>query len=258
MKVSYQEKQLFYTDEGSGPVVVLLHGFLENHKMWGTVTNHLKLTHRLIKVDLPGHGKSEVLEQENTMQAMADAVAHLLKQLKINTVALVGHSMGGYVALAFAKAYPALTTGVFLLNSTPHADSDERKQLRKHGIEVAYKNYTALVSMSVSNLFSKESNNKYVQEIEATKTEALKTPLKGYIACQEGMMLREDLTTFWKKTPIKKAMVLGSRDTLIKATALKHEFKSDDVKITVVNSGHMSHIEDTQGTIQAITRFFTL
>ncbi|MEH6406878.1 MAG: alpha/beta hydrolase [Leeuwenhoekiella sp.] len=244
MILAYRGSQIFYTDKGSGPVTILLHGFLENHKMWNDITVGLEKNNRFIAVDLPGHGNSSVLSGENTMKAIAEALYFLLIKLGVDKVNLAGHSMGGYVALAFAKAYPLKTKGVFLFNSTPEADTAERKKLRKHGAEVAKKNYEALISMSVANLFSQKSRQRFAEAIEYTKEEALKTPLEGYIAGQLGMMQREDLSSFWADGKFKRAMLLGSDDTLLNAQRLKNLFSVTGVKIIIVDGGHMSQIEN--------------
>jgi len=253
MTLAYKGKQLFYNDAGQGSVTVLLHGFLENHKMWDDMIKDLLPLQRFIIVDLPGHCKSEVLDGLNSMLALAEALYFLLDALNIDRVNLAGHSMGGYVALAFAKAYPEMTNGVLLLNSTPKADTAQRKKLRKHGVEVAKKNYEALISMSVANLFSKESHSLFKEKIASTKNEALKTPLAGYVAGQMGMMQREDLSAFWKQTNIKKAMLLGLQDTLLNAVELRQEFSPYNVKIECVNGGHMSQIENKEECIKMLS-----
>ena len=257
MILAYKGKQLFYEDKGSGPVTVLLHGFLENHKMWNDIIKDFLPSNRFILLDLPGHGQSEVLDGVNTMHVIAEAIHLLLGTLHIKSVFLAGHSMGGYVALAFAKAYPAMANGVLLLNSTPHGDTPERKKLRAHGVKVAAKNYEALVSMSVANLFSQESNSRFEDKIQTTKQEALKTPLAGYIAGQQGMMNREDLSVFWKNSKMKKGMLLGSQDTLLNAENLHAEFSDFNVEIKPVDGGHMSQIENVNDCIKMLRWLIT-
>lgn len=255
MTVLYRGSRLFYTDEGQGPAVIFLHGLLENHNMWGFMIKDLKSTHRVIFIDLPGHGESEVLREQNSMEDIAEALRFLLDKLEIKKVYIVGHSMGGYVGLAYAKEYPIQTLGLFLMNSTPEGDTLERKKLRKHGIEVAQNNYEALVKMSVGNLFSKESREKYVDAIEETKIEALKTPLQGYIASQKGMMEREDLSLFWAQAKFKRAMLLGADDTLINAEKLYNAYSNRGVKVDIVKGGHMAQIENTSEVVSALLKF---
>lgn len=98
--------------------MVLLHGFLEDGTIWDRYVDHLSKKYFLIVLDLPGHGKSGVVAKTHSMELMAEAVYELLQLLKIDTVVLVGHSMGGYVSLAFAEMHPETLSGLVLLNST--------------------------------------------------------------------------------------------------------------------------------------------
>ncbi|RXG14255.1 pimeloyl-ACP methyl ester carboxylesterase [Leeuwenhoekiella aestuarii] len=244
MKPTKVQSSLFYEEFGSGDALCLLHGFLENRKMWLPFVEKLSIKNHIILVDLPGHGNSNVLPGDNTMSKMAVSLNQLFDDLGVNQVKFVGHSMGGYVALAYAALFPEKTAGICLLNSTPEADTEARKELRQHGIAVAQKNYKAMISMSVANLFSEELRGKLKEEISYTKKEALKTPLAGYVACQNGMALRSDNTLLWKQARFKKWMLLGAQDTLISAEQMLEKFDRSDVEINVLSGGHMLNIEN--------------
>ena len=115
--ITYKNTKISFTDEGKGTAVVLLHGFLENKTMWKAFVPELSKKYRVITVDLLGHGETECLGYVHAMEDQADMLFALLLHLKIRKVVLVGHSMGGYVALAFAELYPDYMKGLFLLNS---------------------------------------------------------------------------------------------------------------------------------------------
>ena len=255
MRPSTEEQTLFYEEFGKGKPLFLLHGFLENRTMWEPFIAHLSTRNHVFVVDLPGHGQSPVLEGSNTMDRMAQQVFKIVQEHHLNEVSLVGHSMGGYVALAFAKLYTQYVNGICLLNSTPKADTQERVALRKHGIQVAEKNYEALVSMSVANLFSKELRKDLAEVIAHTKQEALKTPLEGYVEAQKGMMLRFDATAIWREASFQKWMLLGAQDTLIDAQGLRAELESESIKIEVLKGGHMLHIENFEGVLSTLQVF---
>ena len=106
MNINHKGASIFYTDQGAGSPVILLHGFLENHTMWNPFLTQFTTFHRVICIDLLGHGNTECKGYVHTMNDMADAVNAVLIHLDINTAQIIGHSMGGYVSLAFAKAYP--------------------------------------------------------------------------------------------------------------------------------------------------------
>lgn len=255
MTVDYKGSKLFYTATGTGPACILLHGFLENHTIWDTLTRQLKKSHKVICIDLPGHGQSEVLRAEASIAAMAEAIFHVVQLEDLDKIELVGHSMGGYVGLAFAKAYPNKVNGLLLLNSTPRADNEERIANRKHGIAVARKNYEAIVKMSVANLFALKNRKKLEKDIENLKKEALKTPLKGYIDAQLAMMHREDLSRFWREAFFKKAMILGENDTLIDAFEVKKAFIDEIPAITILSGGHVLFLENPKKTYEKISLF---
>ena len=247
--------QLFYEDLGSGDILCLLHGFLENRLMWKPIVEILSKKNRIIIIDLPGHGKSPLLKESNSMQAMALAVDSVFEKLGVESVKFVGHSMGGYVALAFAKAFPHKTKGVLLLNSTPEADTDERKQMRMHAVDMAGRNYEALVSMSVANLFSVHKRTEFDDAIASTKADALQVSAETYITCQKSMSLRPDYSEYWKKADFKRNMILGSDDGLINYNAMQKKFRSCGVKIDVLEGGHMLHIENFMKVMELLLQF---
>ena len=255
MKSKKEGEKLFYTDCGKGETLCLLHGFLENQSMWRSMIPDLEKQYRVLAVDLPGHGASSLLKNSNRMLDMAYALDEVFTALKISRVKLVGHSMGGYVALAYAKTFPEKVDGILLLNSTPYADSDARRELREHGVDMAQRNYRALVSMSVTNLFSKELRANLEEEIEAVKQEALKTSAEAYIACQKSMAMRTDYSDFLKKADFKKLILLGREDTLINYEQLYADYKDSDVKIDVLPGGHMLHIENFSGVLAHLLVF---
>ncbi|AUC74895.1 alpha/beta hydrolase [Olleya sp. Bg11-27] len=255
MILTYKGISIAYTMSGRGKTVTLLHGFLENSTMWADTVALLEKTHQVITIDLLGHGLTDCLGYVHTMQDLAEAVNAVLVNLNIDKTTLIGHSLGGYVALAFAEKKPDVLEGVCLMNSTPFADSKERIALRDRAISVAKTNYSNLVSMSISNLFYEDNRLRFEKEIEQIKTEALKTPLQGYVATQEGMKLRADSTVVLKNLTCKKLIIAGKNDPILSKTDLQHLEKLKDITINVLEGGHMSHIENKEEFLQNIMRF---
>lgn len=242
--ILYKNTKIAYSDSGKGAVVVLLHGFLENSTMWQALVPEIEKKHRVICVDLLGHGQTECLGYVHTMEDMADAVHHILHELKIRKVILAGHSMGGYVALAFAELYPEMMKGLILVNSTSKADSEERKANRDRAILAVKQNYVAAVRMSIANLFSEENREKLLPEIELIKNEALKTPLQGIVAAQEGMKLRKDREVLLHFVPYPIMMILSKKDPVLNYKENLEQIENTAVKLVSFNDGHMSHIEN--------------
>ncbi len=127
MNLQYKHINIHYTDKGKGTAIVLLHGFLENSTMWKPFISRLSKKNRVITIDLLGHGKTECLGYVHTMEDMAEAVKAVLSKLRLRRVVVIGHSMGGYVALAFVEKYSNNVKGLCLMNSTATADSEEKK-----------------------------------------------------------------------------------------------------------------------------------
>ena len=255
MQLDYKGTSVFYTDEGKGNTIVLLHGFLENSTMWDAIKPELLKRNRVVCIDLLGHGKTECFGYVHSMELMADVVAEVLHFLKIRRSIFVGHSMGGYVALAFAELSPDNVKGLCLLNSTTRADSSERIQLRNRAIEAVKSNYSNLVRMSISNLFRPKSLTVFKEEIKQVKNEALKTPLQGYIAAQEGMKIREDREVLLNFSPYKKMIIYGKKDPILRPEDVLDQIEGTEVDKIELPDGHMSHIENQQEVIIALQEF---
>lgn len=240
---NYKNIEVYYKDEGKGKVLLLLHGFLENSTMWDSLKPELLKTCRVISVDLLGHGQTGCLGYVHPMGMMAETVAAVLKTLNIKRFSVIGHSMGGYVALALAEQQPNAIDSICLMNSTFEADDEARKTIRKRSIDLAQGNYEALVRMSYVNLFSSESAKNHPNEIEAGLNQALKTSKQGYVAAQEGMCLRSDKLEVLKNLKAKKWMLMGAKDPVIKADPLKNRIRQTDIVLKELECGHMMHIE---------------
>lgn len=253
--ITYKNIQLHFTSTGKGNTIVLLHGFLENSNMWKDIIPVLAQKNHVITIDLLGHGNTECLGYVHTMEDNANMVKHVLDYLNIKKAVFVGHSMGGYVALAVVNLFPKTVKGLCLLNSTFKNDNDERKNLRKRAIKMAETNYTSIVRMSFLNLFSEQSRTTYKLKINNALNEALKTTVRSYISSQKGMLIRNDFTELFKELTCKKTIILGKKDTLINAENMLLFANKHQVSTTVLSEGHMSHIENKFELITALKTF---
>lgn len=242
--ITYKNIKIHYSDQGKGSVVLLLHGFLENSSMWENLTPHLIKRNRVISIDLLGHGKTGCLGYVHSMDLMADAVNAVLKKLRIRRVQIIGHSMGGYVALALCDAFPQKVKALCLMNSSSRPDSEAKKTNRDRAIEAVKKNYKTFVRISVSNLFNPENRSILKQEIEDVIKEALKTPIQGIVAALEGMKNRPDRESLLSETSFKKMMIIGKEDPALDYNSLIEQTQNSDIKVVEFPDGHMSHIEN--------------
>ena len=219
-------------------------GFLENSSMWTAIKSVLFENNRVICIDLLGHGQTGCLGYIHTMEEMADAVIAVLDYLELKSYQVIGHSMGGYVSLALAEKNPDAILRLCLMNSTYHADDYEMKALRKRANKMVQANFETMVRMSVTNLFSSESRASNNEAINKVIIQALKTPLQGYIAGQEGMLLRVNKFEFLKHLEVEKLIIIGKKDLVVKREQIKRETIGTDIICVELALGHMSHIEN--------------
>ena len=255
-QILFKNTSISYSDTGKGTAIVLLHGFLENKGMWDFYIPEFAKKNRVITIDLLGHGETECLGYVQTMEDNADLVHAVLSESRIRKAILVGHSMGGYVALAFAELYPDNVKGLVLLNSTARADNEERKINRNRAIKAVKQSFINFVSLSIANLFSESNRERLSSEIETVKKEALKTPLQGIVASLEGMKTRKDREVLLHLTPYPKLLILGKKDPVLNYEETKEQIENTQVELVTFPDGHMSHIENQEELLKVLLSFF--
>ena len=251
----FKNTKISYTDSGKGAVVVLLHGFLENKHMWKEIIPVISRNKRVLAIDLLGHGHTECLGYIHPMELMADAVAAVLKTLRIRKITLIGHSMGGYVSLALSEKKPEMIRGLCLLNSTATSDDTSRKKIRERANKMAQINLPNIVRMSFINLFSEKSKEKFNPEMQLALSEALQTSLQGYSASQEGMRIRPNRLSVLKNNHFKKLFILGKKDPVLPVNKGIKEAEETQSETVVLSGGHMSHIENSDELTRVLNTF---
>ncbi|CAD0004299.1 alpha/beta fold hydrolase [Flavobacterium chungangense] len=252
----YKNTKISYTDSGDGNTIVFLHGFLENKKMWQDYVALFSENYRVITIDLLGHGESDCLGYVHSMEANANVVHEVLEELHIQKAIIVGHSMGGYVGLAFAELYPKKIQKLVLLNSTSKEDSAEKKLNRTRAIKAVKQNYVNFVSLAIANLFSENNRDRLSKEIENVKTEALKTPLQGIVASLEGMKIRKDRESLLKQNIFPILLVLGKRDPVLNYNESISQIDNTSAQLISFEDGHMSQIENKEELKKVLEIFF--
>ncbi len=254
--ILYKNTKISFTDSGEGTAIVLLHGFLENKKMWKTYIDLFSEKHRVITIDLLGHGESDSLGYVHEMEENANAVYEVLKHLKIEKATILGHSMGGYVGLAFAELFPENIKQLVLLNSTSKEDSAEKKLNRTRAIKAVKQNYVNFVSLAIANLFSENNRVRLTNEIERAKEQALKTPLQGIVASLEGMKIRKDREWLLHENRFPVLLILGKQDPVLNYEESLAQIKDTTVELVSFEDGHMSHIENKEELQSILLDFF--
>ncbi|MDA9938195.1 alpha/beta hydrolase [Salibacteraceae bacterium] len=253
----YKKAKIYFTEIGKGSTVILLHGFLETSLMWKDFLPSLSQKHRVLCIDLPGHGQSECFGYTHSMDDMAGCVLAVLKTLRIRKAKLIGHSMGGYVALAFADLYPDYTKGICLFFSTSRADSVQKKKDRSRAISVVKENHTSFIRVAIPLLFRSKFRKLKKEAIKSVKEEALKTSKQGVIAALEGMKRRPSREILLKFPPYPIHIVSGKKDPIIPVSTMEKQMnRSENVSGIILNKpGHMGHIEAPEECLRELMWF---
>ena len=253
--LDYKNIKIRYRSEGKGGAVVLLHGFLENLTMWNPFITELATKNRIVTIDLLGHGQTGCLGYVHTMEEQAAIVNAVLNHLHLRKFILVGHSMGGYVALKLAEMNPERIKGLCLMNSTALADSVEKKKNRDRAIKAVKHNKKTFIKVAIPNLFSEANKSVYRKEISEIIEEAVQMPTQGVIASLEGMKIRKSRIKVLKMNTFNKMLVIGKQDPALEYESLIKQVKNTNVKVAEFPDGHMSHIENKTELFHTIRNF---
>lgn len=257
MKLEFQSGEISYKVEGQGPCIVLLHGFLGSKKLMKPIAEKLSSKFMVVRIDLPGHGKSSVFSEVHTMTFMAESVKAVLDHLKVEKAHLIGHSMGGYVSLAFCKLFPERVMAMTLLNSTVYADSAERKKERDRAIKLAEGHKIKYITAVIPNWFYERTGHKANERILKVVKLAAKTPREGIQAALRGMKDRTDLSAVFAKVMFPVQIVSGKSDFVIpfeqteQISALNPKCRLDALN----ECGHMGFIEAKDECLKALYSF---
>ena len=238
--------------------VVLLHGYLESLLVWDDFVPLLYKELRVVTLDLPGHGISVVTGECHTMEFLADTVAEGLKALGIERCTLVGHSMGGYVALAFCERHPEMLDGVVLLSSTPNPDTEEKAENRRREIALVRagkKDMLARVAPAAG--FAEENRARMADAIEDLTEQVFVTEDEGIVALLNGMIARKDQNEMLRQTKMPVLFILGRKDNYI-PLEVAEKMVADHPEAEVVwleHSGHMGFLEEPEATAKALLDF---
>lgn len=244
MILEHRNTPIFYTTRGRDNPIVLLHGFLESSEIWKDLVKGLATKRQVILIDLPGHGRSGCFAEIHTMPDMARMVKAVLDYLQVSNAVLVGHSMGGYVALEFHNLFPTIATGMLLINSTPQADNQERRINRERAKALVLRNKATYIHMAIANLLTPENNKKFEKELEELKKKAQAFPTEGITAALQGMKIRTDHTLLLKNFNRPKYIIAGETDPVLDHRELKFLAEACGSGFVTFPGGHLSYLED--------------
>ncbi|MFO7756196.1 MAG: alpha/beta hydrolase [Bacteroidales bacterium] len=257
--VRYRDVSIAYNDKGEGDLLILLHGYLESSEVWDDFVPGLAQRYRVIAIDLPGHGQSSVSGNEHSMEFMADAVKAVIDHEDIGRCMMVGHSMGGYVTLAFIEKYPLFLRAYCLFHSHPYADTDEIIENRKREIKIVQSGKKDLIyPVNISKMFADFNTGRFSEELERHKEIASAIPAEGIIAVLNGMIHRPTRHELLEKGDIPLLLILGRYDNYISFGEMKNRIglPQNAELLVLERSGHLGFVEEKEKSQEAIMDFY--
>lgn len=256
--ILFNGKSLFYRSAGKGPLVVLLHGFGEDGEIWKGQFD-LFPNHTLVVPDLPGTGRSEGID-DMSMEGLAEAVKAMIDAEggKDAFVSLIGHSMGGYITLAFAEKYPERLNSFGLFHSSAFADSNEKKETRQKAIRfITERGATEFLKTATPNLYAPETKEQHPEWIAEHLALGHNFFPENLVSYYRSMIERPDRTNVLKRSRVPVLFVMGQHDVAVPLEdGLKQCYLPQIAYIHVLrNSGHMGMIEEKDLTDKILSQF---
>lgn len=250
---------LAYDQSGQGETVVLLHGFCENRTMWRLVVPELVKDYEVINIDLGGFGDSHfLLPPKTSIDSLANQVLDLLRHLHVSSAIVIGHSLGGYVALAMAAQKSLNFQGLGLIHSSALADSEARQQDRNRVIKLVNKRGAHLFARNfIPSLFPLNRRTALSKAIEETQQMALNTPQNTIIQVTQAMRDRPDRTKTLAELSCPVLFLIGRQDAIIPLEQYKTQVTlPQDAHIHILQgTAHMSIWECPQKTTFILQNF---
>jgi pimeloyl-ACP methyl ester carboxylesterase len=252
-----------YQTQGAGSALVFLHGFCEDSTIWSEFVSPFAAQNQIITIDLPGFGQSEPTDTP-TITHFSDVVKDILDQLHIQKCVLIGHSMGGYVALAFAKKYPERLTGLCLFHSHPFEDTPLKKENRQKTIAFIETNGTLpFLKQLLPSLFANKNVVLHQNLIKKLIEKAATYPQKGIIGGLRAMINRPDCAEVLQQLNVPLLLLIGQQDNAVSySDSLKMCSLAPVAMIEIFeHAGHVAMFEAKEQAQVAIHKFlatFTL
>ncbi len=257
--ITYQSSTIFYRITGTGKPVVFIHGFGEDGDIWQNQIAFLKDHFQLIIPDLPGSGRSEMIE-DMSMEGMAEVIKAILDNglQGAEEVFLLGHSMGGYITLAFAEKYPSMLAAFGLVHSSAFADNEEKKNTREKAIAFIEKNGAyEFLKTSIPDLFWKGQQgvpDPFINELVEKGRNFTPEALTAYY---RAMINRSDRTSVLRSFSKPVLFIIGEHDKAIPLQqSLQQCYLPEQPHVHILRlSAHMGMTEESHKTNDALLGF---
>lgn len=250
--------EMAYDDVGSGPAVVLLHGYPFNRSMWREQAEFLSSSYRVITPDLRGLGETPPVGETATMTEMAQDVDALLNELDIRRVMVGGLSMGGYVALAFYRRFPLRVRALILADTRAQSDTDEARRSRMEQAETILRDgMEAIADGFLSKVLAPATLAERPHVVARVREMITSTDPRGAAAALQGMAARSDQTFHLPSFLAPALVIVGSLDQLTTtqdAELLHREIRGARLEV-IEGAAHLSNIERPDAFNHALADF---
>lgn len=235
---------IVYKEEGQGETLILIHGFCGSSDYWNNIIPKLSESYRVIAIDLPGHGESKGHDSVQEIDQYALNIKDFLEELKIEKLTMFGHSLGGYITLAFAESYSQYLNGFSLIHSTGFPDSEEAKEGRIASADKIDKDgIDSFIDGLVPKLFAPGNVESLKQSLKDVKNIGYGTPAGGAKNALNAMRERKDRTEVLANTKLPVLLIAGESDQLIPPDKTFTASGENITQVVIKDAGHMSMYE---------------
>jgi pimeloyl-ACP methyl ester carboxylesterase len=252
--------QIAYRKTGNGPVIILVHGFPGDGDMWRMVVSHLSAAYTVLTPDLPGAGESASAGEGLTVEVMAACAKEILDKEQIAKAVIAGHSMGGYVGIAFAANYPDRLQGLSMVHSTAVDDDNEKKETRRKAVSLIQSGAKdAFIKQMVPNLFAPGFNLSDPAIVERQIEDALKLSPESMIAFYNAMLNRPGRVNILQDIHFPMQWIIGEKDNVLPFTKSLQQSHLSNLNFVSVyeDCGHMSMLERPEKLSADLDMFLT-
>lgn len=249
---------LSYSIHGKGEPILLLHGFAEDSRIWNEQVNFLKNKYQLIVPDLRGSGSSIIGNKPTSIEDFAEDIKQILDAENISSCIMLGHSMGGYITLAFAEKYPASLLAFGLIHSSAYADNEEKKEVRLKSIDFIQEHEPfEFVKTTIPKLFAENFNQQHKEQVDELVEQGKQFSKEALIAYYEAMIARPDRTAVLIQSTVPVLFFIGEEDKAVNPQdAIEQTSLPVVCKVKLVEGiAHMGMIEATDELNECIDEF---
>lgn len=255
--IDYKNSVISYKVIGEGKPVILIHGFAEDSSVWDEQVEHLKDKFKLVIPDLPGSGKSTILKNDRIrIEEYAECIKTILEVEGINQCSMIGHSMGGYITLAFAEKYSGNLVSMGLFHSSAYPDDAAKIEMRRKAIDFIRSNGPdAFLKTSIPGLFFDADKSK--NDIEMLLEKGNNFTAEALIQYYEAMITRPDRTALLKTIDIPVLIIAGQHDKAVPFSYSLEQAKLPGFSYIHIlrNSAHMGMLEETEKSNKILADF---